>query len=86
MLKLPLHTMADVETRLGMRGTVKYWNEQRGFGFITPDDGRADIFVHMTSLRDGLGELVQGQRVEFDEGVSHRSTGKPEAKNVKVLQ
>ncbi|NQX82164.1 MAG: cold-shock protein [Flavobacteriaceae bacterium] len=44
-------------------GTVKFFNESKGFGFITPEDGSKDIFVHVTGLRD---EIREGDKVEFD--------------------
>jgi len=55
-------------------GTVKFYNDQKGFGFIQPDDGGKDVFVHATALeRAGMRGLVQGQKVTFDTGgPSHR--------------
>src|SRR5205814_2291355 len=48
-------------------GTVKFYNGQRGFGFIQPDDGQKDVFVHATALeRAGLQGLREGQKVKFD--------------------
>jgi len=48
-------------------GTVKFFNTQKGFGFIQPDDGGNDVFVHATALeRAGMRGLVQGQKVAFD--------------------
>ena len=49
-------------------GTVKFYNDQKGFGFIQPDDGQKDVFVHATALeRAGLqGRLREGQKVKFD--------------------
>ena len=48
-------------------GTVKFFNTSRGFGFIAPDDGSKDVFVHVTAVeRSDLGYLVEGQKVEFD--------------------
>ncbi len=48
-------------------GTVKFFNTTRGFGFITPDDGSKDIFVHITTVeRSGLGHLAEGQKVSFE--------------------
>lgn len=47
--------------------TVKFYNDQKGFGFIQPDDGGKDVFVHVTALeRAGMRGLVQGQKVVFD--------------------
>ena len=48
-------------------GTVKFYNDQKGFGFIQPDDGQKDVFVHATALeRAGLSALREGQKVKFD--------------------
>ena len=47
-------------------GTVKFFNTSRGFGFISPDDGTKDVFVHISALEgSGLGELTEGQKVSF---------------------
>ena len=48
-------------------GTVKFYNTQKGFGFIQPDDGEKDVFVHATALeRAGITNLQEGQKVKFD--------------------
>jgi CspA family cold shock protein len=48
-------------------GTVKFYNDQKGFGFIQPDDGQKDVFVHATALeRAGIQNLREGQKVKFD--------------------
>jgi cold shock protein len=48
-------------------GTVKWFNSQKGFGFIQPEDGSADVFVHISALqRAGLSNLAEGQRISFD--------------------
>jgi cold shock protein len=48
-------------------GTVKFFNTQKGFGFIQPDDGSRDVFVHISAVeRAGLGTLVQGQQISYD--------------------
>jgi len=50
-----------------MIGTVKWFNAANGYGFITPDDGSDDCFVHVTALQAcGLKQLVEGQRVQYD--------------------
>jgi CspA family cold shock protein len=46
-------------------GTVKWFNDSKGFGFITPDDGSKDLFVHSTALQ-GARSLAEGEKVEFD--------------------
>ena len=63
-------------------GTVKFFNTQRGFGFIAPDDGSKDVFVNISAVeRAGLGTLRDGQKVSF-EVTSER--GKPAATNLKA--
>ncbi len=48
-------------------GTVKFFNVQRGFGFIEPSDGSKDVFVHISAVqRAGMDELVEGQKISFD--------------------
>ncbi len=48
-------------------GTVKWFNAQKGYGFIQPEDGGKDVFVHISAVeRSGLGELVEGQKVGFE--------------------
>ena len=48
-------------------GTVKFFNHTRGFGFISPDDGTRDVFVHISAVeRAGLGDLTDGQKVGFE--------------------
>ena len=50
-----------------MKGTVKWFNDQKGFGFITPEDGSKDVFVHHSSIEmDGFKTLAENQQVEFD--------------------
>jgi cold shock protein len=65
-------------------GIVKFYNEEKGFGFITREDGEGEIFVHISNCAEDIEALEKGQRVRFDEGVSKRS-GKPEAIAVALL-
>jgi len=52
---------------MAMTGTVKFFNAERGYGFIKPDDGGRDVFVHITAVeRAGLKSLIEGQRISFD--------------------
>ncbi len=52
---------------MAMTGTVKFFNAERGYGFIKPDDGGRDVFVHITAVeRAGLKDLTEGQRISFD--------------------
>ncbi|MBO0902815.1 cold-shock protein [Jiella sonneratiae] len=63
-------------------GTVKFFNTQKGYGFIAPEDGATDVFVHATAVeRAGMQPLVEGQRVNF-EVVKDRRTGKSSADNL----
>ena len=63
-------------------GTVKFYNDQKGFGFIQPDDGAKDVFVHATALeRAGMGALREGQKVAFDTAEDRR-TGKVAVNNI----
>ncbi len=53
--------------RMPMSGTVKFFNAERGYGFIKPDDGGRDVFVHITAVeRAGLKNLVEGQHITFE--------------------
>jgi CspA family cold shock protein len=66
------------------KGTVKWFNNQKGFGFIQPDDGSKDVFVHISAVeRAGLSTLNEGQKVSF-EVVADRKTGKSSAENLKA--
>jgi cold shock protein len=59
--------MAAVEETSMPKGTVKWFSAQRGYGFIVPDDGDADTFVHISTVeRAGFGSLNGGQRLEYD--------------------
>jgi CspA family cold shock protein len=66
-------------------GTVKWFNGQKGFGFIEPDDGGRDVFVHISAVeRAGMRGLDEGQKVAF-EIVSDRKTGKSSADNLRAV-
>src|SRR5271154_3911524 len=66
------------------QGTVKFYNDQKGFGFIQPDDGSKDVFVHATALeRAGMRGLVEGQKVSFDTQEDRR-TGKIAVGNIQA--
>ena len=56
--------MSDV-----LKGTVKWFNDQKGYGFISPEEGDKDLFVHMSSIQmEGFKTLKDGQEVEYEEG------------------
>ena len=66
-----------------MKGTVKWFNYQKGYGFITPEDGSPDVFVHHSSIAmDGFKSLAENQQVEFDVTKSEKG---PKAANVKPV-
>jgi cold shock protein len=66
-------------------GTVKWYNAQKGYGFIQPEDGSKDVFVHVSAVEAaGLYELKEGQKVTF-EVVANRKTGKSAAENLKTV-
>jgi CspA family cold shock protein len=65
-------------------GTVKWFNGQKGFGFIQPDDGGKDVFVHISAVeRAGLSHLNEGQKVSF-EVRTDRKSGKTAAEDLRV--
>jgi cold shock protein len=65
-------------------GTVKWFNSQKGFGFIQPDDGGKDVFVHISAVeRAGMRGLNEGQKISY-EVVADRRTGKSSAQNLAV--
>jgi CspA family cold shock protein len=84
--------MASVHVRLRLQtkdillntGTVKFYNDQKGFGFIQPDNGDKDAFVHATALeRAGIRGLREGQKVSFDIAEDRRS-GKVAVNNIQT--
>ena len=65
------------------QGTVKWFNADKGFGFIAPDDGTADVFVHFSAIQaDGYRSLQENQRVEFSVGQGTRG---PHAEQVRPI-
>ena len=63
-------------------GTVKWFNGQKGYGFIQPEDGSRDVFVHISAVeRAGMGDLREGQRLSFE--LETGRNGKPAAVNLK---
>ena len=64
-------------------GTVKWFNDAKGFGFITPENGDKDCFVHHTAIKaEGFRSLAEGDRVEFETGPGRKGE---EARNVRVV-
>lgn len=64
-------------------GTVKFYNTDRGYGFIQPEDGSKDVFVHATALeRAGMRGLTEGQKISFDVAMDR---GKPAATNIQAV-
>jgi CspA family cold shock protein len=67
------------------RGTVKWFNGQKGFGFIQPDDGSKDVFVHISAVeRAGMHGLNEGQKVSFDV-VANPKNGRASAENLRAV-
>ncbi len=68
---------------MSQTGTVKWFNSTKGFGFIVPDDGGNDVFVHISAVeQSGLGTLDEGQKVEYD---LTENRGKQAAGNLKSM-
>jgi cold shock protein len=66
-------------------GTVKWFNGQKGFGFIQPDDGSKNVFVHISAVeRAGMNNLNEGQKISY-EVVADRRTGKSSADNLRTV-
>ncbi len=67
------------------QGTVKWFNPQKGFGFIQPDDGGKDVFVHISAVeRAGMHTLNEGQKIQY-EIVADRRSGKSSADNLRSV-
>lgn len=65
-------------------GTVKWFNKAKGFGFIQPDDGSKDVFVHISAVeRAGLATLAEGQKVQYE--LARGKDGKTSADNLKAV-
>jgi|SRR4030088_346838 CspA family cold shock protein len=72
------------EFPMAMTGTVKFFNGERGYGFIKPDDGGRDVFVHITAVeRAGLKDLAEGQRITFEVEPDKKGKG-PKAVNLVI--
>ena len=66
-------------------GTVKFFNSHKGFGFIEPEDGSKDAFVHISALeRAGISSLVEGQKVSYD--LESGRDGKTSATNIQIVR
>jgi cold shock protein len=74
-----------MKEELMTQGTVKWFNGQKGYGFIEPDDGGKDVFVHISAVeRAGMQGLNEGQKVSF-EVIANRKTGKASAENLRTV-
>jgi CspA family cold shock protein len=83
----PAAQLRQVSTRIAKgdifmaTGTVKWFNPQKGFGFIQPDDGGKDVFVHISAVeKSGLGNLAEGQKIEYE---IQNERGKDSAQNLR---
>jgi len=63
-------------------GIVKFFNDQKGYGFIKPDDGGGDLFIHVSNIQPPAATLSDGQRVEYEVGQGRKG---PEAQNVRPI-
>ena len=68
---------------MSQTGKIKWFNDAKGFGFVTPDDGSKDVFVHFSAIQgDGFKSLAEGDRIEFDVQPSDKG---PKAANVRKV-
>lgn len=82
----PRTPRVEVERGPRQNGTVKFFNAEKGYGFVTPDEGGADVFVHVSAVeRSGLGTLDKGQKVSFETEPDKRGKG-PKAVNLQPLE
>ena len=66
-------------------GTVKWFNPRKGYGFIEPEGGDNDVFVHISAVqKSGLDKLTEGQKIEYD--LEEQKNGKSAAENIKVVE
>ena len=69
-----VRTRANIKADFMISGVVKFYNSQRGYGFIQPGDGSKDVFVHASALeRAGIYSLAEGQKVSFDTETDNRN-------------
>ena len=69
-----------------LSGTVKWFNSEKGYGFISNDDGSGDIFVHFSAIQcEGFKKLEEGQKVSFEAEADPKDDGKLRATNVTVI-
>jgi CspA family cold shock protein len=77
--------LAETEDQRMPTGTVKWFNSQKGYGFIQPDDGGKDVFVHASAVeRAGMNSLNEGQKVSYEEQ-QDRKSGKTSAENLRAV-
>lgn len=82
----PRRDFPPVERGPRQSGTVKFFKSDKGFGFITPEEGDADVFVHISAVeRSGLSSLESGQRISFETEPDRRGKG-PKAVNLQMIE